>query len=430
MLVEEGKLEWTKPVKTYLPKFSLMDPIASERLSVEDTLLHRSGLPRHDAAAFTNPKMTRDEFLHNAKHLQPSADFRTRWQYNNVMYALAGHLSSKVAGAVDWETLMKQRILGPLEMKTTQTGYHSGLHDMDFAEGYICENYVPPCKGKVVRVPGDPSVNLVGPAGSIFSNVKEMSNWLLMLLQGGQFRDRRLLKLDTVNQLLSSRIVHEKPYIMNGNVSIHSLTYAYGWFVESYRGHYYLQHGGNYGGYSTFAALLPHSKSGFLIYQNIAYANYRELIGYYIADMLLGVRPWVTEEMICSPSKPPIQRPMKSVPIKDASEIAGTYTHPFYGKFIVHADGTAYLNSLNGTIEKGAQPDNYVLKSVMYAIVPVVYQIQFNRNIQGIIESVAIPLEPEVNPIVFRNEAYTHIGYEVCGVVPPKSVAPNAIQFN
>ena len=48
VLGDEGKLDWDKPVRNYLPSFKLYDPVASERMTPRDLVTHRSGLPRHD----------------------------------------------------------------------------------------------------------------------------------------------------------------------------------------------------------------------------------------------------------------------------------------------------------------------------------------------------------------------------------------------
>jgi len=48
MLVDERRLDWTKPVREYIPEFRLQDPIATDRVTVQDLLCHHSGLPRHD----------------------------------------------------------------------------------------------------------------------------------------------------------------------------------------------------------------------------------------------------------------------------------------------------------------------------------------------------------------------------------------------
>src|SRR4029453_9532061 len=48
LLVDEGRLDWTKPVRDYVPEFRLHDPGATDRITVRDLLCHHSGLPRHD----------------------------------------------------------------------------------------------------------------------------------------------------------------------------------------------------------------------------------------------------------------------------------------------------------------------------------------------------------------------------------------------
>src|SRR5437867_496545 len=47
-LVDQGRLEWDKPVREYLPGFRMYDPVATEQLTPRDLITHRSGLPRHD----------------------------------------------------------------------------------------------------------------------------------------------------------------------------------------------------------------------------------------------------------------------------------------------------------------------------------------------------------------------------------------------
>jgi CubicO group peptidase (beta-lactamase class C family) len=49
-LVDDGLLEWERPLRDYLPELRLHDPVVTDRLSVIDLLSHRSGLPRHDMA--------------------------------------------------------------------------------------------------------------------------------------------------------------------------------------------------------------------------------------------------------------------------------------------------------------------------------------------------------------------------------------------
>src|SRR5258706_10716220 len=76
VLVDEGKLDWDKPVREYLPEFKMFDPFASEHMTPRDLVTHRSGLPRHDMMWY-NSAHTRQEMVERLRYLEPSKDFRT-----------------------------------------------------------------------------------------------------------------------------------------------------------------------------------------------------------------------------------------------------------------------------------------------------------------------------------------------------------------
>ena len=44
ILVDEGKLRWTDPIRSYLPEFELRDPYMTREVSIADLLSHRTGL--------------------------------------------------------------------------------------------------------------------------------------------------------------------------------------------------------------------------------------------------------------------------------------------------------------------------------------------------------------------------------------------------
>ncbi len=47
-LVRQGKLDWDKPVREYLPDFRLHNEYATSHATPRDLVTHRIGLPRHD----------------------------------------------------------------------------------------------------------------------------------------------------------------------------------------------------------------------------------------------------------------------------------------------------------------------------------------------------------------------------------------------
>src|SRR5271155_165188 len=91
-LVDQGKLDWDKPVREYLPDFKMYDPFATERMTPRDLVTHRSGLPRHDLMWYNSP-FSRQELFEKLRYLEPNNDFRTTFQYQNLMFMTAGYLA-------------------------------------------------------------------------------------------------------------------------------------------------------------------------------------------------------------------------------------------------------------------------------------------------------------------------------------------------
>jgi CubicO group peptidase (beta-lactamase class C family) len=90
-LVEDGLLEWDRPIRDYLPDVRLHDPVVSDRLTVVDLLCHRSGLPRHDLTWVSHPDVSRAELVRRLRFLPLSRDLRQEFQYCNLGYLVAGH---------------------------------------------------------------------------------------------------------------------------------------------------------------------------------------------------------------------------------------------------------------------------------------------------------------------------------------------------
>jgi CubicO group peptidase (beta-lactamase class C family) len=105
LLHNEGRLDWIKPVRDYIPEFRLNDPVASERITVQDLLCHQSGLPRHDWVHLPGD-CSAAELLDVMCYLELSRDIRAAYQYNNLCYNVAGLLIERVSGQ-SYEAFMR-----------------------------------------------------------------------------------------------------------------------------------------------------------------------------------------------------------------------------------------------------------------------------------------------------------------------------------
>ncbi|KKM78492.1 hypothetical protein LCGC14_1359400 [marine sediment metagenome] len=279
ILLDDGKIQWDLPVRDYLPGFRLADPVATERATVRDLLCHRTGLPRHDNAWY-GLTLSRAELFDRLRHLPPSADFRARWQYQNMMFMVAGLVVAAVAGRT-WEQFVRERILDPLGMTGTNFGAAEALAQADHALPYKRSGR------RVARTHFD-DVSSLGPAGGINSNAIDMARWLTMNLSGGRIGRRRIISAKALAAIHTPQIpVPEPPQwpeLLHG-------AYAMGWQVQPYRGHPTIWHGGLVNGFQTRVTLLPRLKAGVAVMTNMMGHPVQLLLAYRACDRLLGLRP-------------------------------------------------------------------------------------------------------------------------------------------
>jgi CubicO group peptidase (beta-lactamase class C family) len=118
MLVDEGLLAWDAPVQNYLPQLRMRDAAVSAQVTLRDLIVMRTGLPRHDWV-WTENSVRRAELAERLRHLESSAGFRERFQYNNMTVTIAGHVAELVTGQ-SWNDLVRQHLLEPLDMNVTR----------------------------------------------------------------------------------------------------------------------------------------------------------------------------------------------------------------------------------------------------------------------------------------------------------------------
>jgi CubicO group peptidase (beta-lactamase class C family) len=161
-LVDDGLLEWERPLQDYLPGLRLHDPVVTGRVTITDLLAHRSGLPRHDLAWIGHPDRSRADLVRRLRFLPLSRDLRQQFQYCNLGYLVAGHLVEALSG-MPWEEYTRSRLLTPLGMGRSNLSVGEMLTDPDHATAYERRS------GVVVPVPARP-VTALAPAGAINSS--------------------------------------------------------------------------------------------------------------------------------------------------------------------------------------------------------------------------------------------------------------------
>ena len=117
LLVDAGKLGWEDPVVKHLPEFRMYDPAVTQMMTVRDLLVHRSGLPlgAGDLMFFPQSSHVAADVLKALPYLKPVRGFRAGYDYDNILYLVAGVLIERVSGQ-PWDAFVQARLLTPLGM--------------------------------------------------------------------------------------------------------------------------------------------------------------------------------------------------------------------------------------------------------------------------------------------------------------------------
>jgi CubicO group peptidase (beta-lactamase class C family) len=184
VLVDQGRLEWDKPVREYLADFRMSDPVATEQLTPRDLVTHRSGLPRHDLIWYSS-SFTREQLVARLRYLELSKPIRSTFQYNNLMFLTAGYLGGRIIGT-SWEELVQHSILDPLGMSSTRFSSQEARKSSDYALPYRKNR-----KTEVVSEIEFSRWGDVGPAGSINSCIDDMAKYLLLHVSQGKVEGKQ-----------------------------------------------------------------------------------------------------------------------------------------------------------------------------------------------------------------------------------------------
>lgn len=261
ILVDEGKIKWDDPATKYLPSLQMNDPYVTRELTVRDLLTHRCGLGRIEMIWYGQP-VGRDEVLRRVRYLKPSASFRSKFGYSNIMYLAAGQVVPAVTGK-SWDDFVKERFFKPLGMTNSNTSVRDleGRDDVATPHKKIDE--------KVEPVPYR-NIDNIGPAGSINSSAADMAQWVRLLLREGQWEKGRLLSSGALSEMLMPQtVIRLEGTAAKMNPESHFTAYGLGWMLRDYRGKKVAAHSGGIDGMSSHVALLPEEKVGVVVLSNL-----------------------------------------------------------------------------------------------------------------------------------------------------------------
>lgn len=339
MLRDEDKLDLEARVTTYLPALQLYDPVMTRELTVRDLLTHHTGLPGADQLWTGNDYDTK-EIFRRMRFLKPWASFRNRYAYQNVQYAMAGAVVG-VAGNTSWSEMVTSRIFAPLGMRESVPTLAATLTMPNVASPHMEID-------DTLRVIENRAVDPVAPAGSVWSSVSDMAQWMRFVLDSGRVNGKRLVTQRGFTDWLTPQIVVPRDdfYPTTALTHPHLINYGLGWFLHDYQGDAVAMHTGSIDGMSAIIGLIPDRRVGVYVLANSDHAELRHALMFRVFDMYAGraLRDWSTElRTLYSNLAKGADDAQKSFV---SSRVAGTKPSASLGAYV----GT-YADSLNGTVQ-------------------------------------------------------------------------------
>jgi len=399
LLAAEKKLDWDKPVSSYLPDFRLMDEYATLHATVRDLATHRTGLPRHDLV-WVNSPLDLGDMVRSLRFLEPSRELRAAFQYNNLMYISLGYLVEKAAG-IPWDGAVRQKIFEPLKMDRSGCTIPEYMAFPEYAYSYLFEKD----KYAVQPLPQPAEKLMYGAraSGSVNTTAEDMCRWMTAHLEGGQVDGVQVFPGDVVREMHTPQI--PIPWNPGSLPEVISPSYGLGWMTDVYRGQWRVHHGGSTLDFNSYVALFPQTRTGIVVLIN-ASSPANNILALSIADLALGLSSidWTKraeEQMKAGREAVPQEKRVEgTTPAHKLEDYSGDYLHPAYGTLrIEKTDGAlrAVLHGFTLALEHWNYETFIVAGGELQG-----QKLTFQTNTKGEVSAVAGNLEPAVKDIVFE----------------------------
>ncbi len=270
-LVEQGKLDLDKSLKTYLPQFKINSRHGNtDNITIRSVLSHTSGLPSDYVMGMWQDSIQTSEtpytelvdLIHSEYVSYPPY---TAFSYSNVGLTLLGHVVHNVSG-MSYQNYVRQNILHPLKMH--RSDIEQTISGDNFALSYHPKSNTPVQELALRDLP----------AGGLNSVVEDLAHLIMMVNANGEFSGQQILQENTLHSM----------FIKPEMLKLHSPTaHGLGWMVDNSglvlgKDQIIVGHDGATIGHTSQLKVAPKSKLGVVVLGNTSGAGI-----YGIADFAL-----------------------------------------------------------------------------------------------------------------------------------------------
>jgi CubicO group peptidase (beta-lactamase class C family) len=358
--VQRGEVALTDPISKYLPA-NVKVPERGRAITLQDLSMHVSGLPRmpgnmkpEDAE---NPfaDYSVDQLYQFLSTYQLTRDVGAQYEYSNLGAGLLGHILVLRAG-MDFESLVKSRITGPLGMTSTTITLSAPLQAR-LAPGH--DRMLQPTKNWDIP-------SLAG-AGALRSSATDMLAFLAAEMD---------YTPSTLAPAMKAMLQQRRQAAGPPGTEV-----ALAWHVFTANGRTIASHNGGTGGYRTYMGFDPDARTGVVVLMNAASLAGGDDIGRHLLDPKATLLP---------ANSPALVQPKPRTEISLSSAIfdryVGRYEFAPTAPLFITRDGDRFLAKL------GSQPAAQIYaeteKEFFYKVVDA--QLTFETDADGKVIAVVL----------------------------------------
>lgn len=284
-LIDKGKLSWDTKVTDVIPEFKLHDAYVTSEFTVRDLVTHRSGLGLGAGDLMIFPAentTTKEEMIHNLRYLKPVSSFRSKFDYDNLLYIVAGEIVSRISGK-SFDDYISENFFKPLKMNRSLLAIPEIKADNNRIDGHA------PVNGKL-ELTADTFTQIATPAGGIFASINDMATWVQAQLNEGKYGEK------LQDSLFSSKVHNEMwtPQTLiksgKGPYNTHFSAYGLGWFLSDVSGYFQVTHTGGLNGIVSQVTLIPELQLGIIVLTNQQSGSAFTAITNSIKDGYFGIK--------------------------------------------------------------------------------------------------------------------------------------------
>jgi CubicO group peptidase (beta-lactamase class C family) len=281
-LVEKGKIDLNASVIDHLPYFKLIDP-RCKAVTIRQMLSHTSGMPGLDmpsiigwwrGALIEEDDASAERNVRDMGNVSLQFEPGEGFSYSDMAFDVLGQVITEVSGQ-SFEDYVHQHIFTPLGME------HSTFLMADVPPELLVQPHVLGEGGSAVKADVFPYTRWHAPSTDLFSNVPDMTRWMLANLNNGKLEHICILGKSSHEQLWTE---HTPTGGMRDYFGSACSAYGYGWFIGELEGYKVISHPGADLGFHANVLLVPDRSLGIVAMGN-SFHSFNDPTNFYTIEL-------------------------------------------------------------------------------------------------------------------------------------------------